>query len=93
MTTTEQDETVERTNKLIESVRDVEDLALEAVLNLLEPVNGTFPDVNSEDEPRRKIIDSAFKMTEPMFGASTQLVDGVVRATSSAPNCAGGSSK
>src|SRR5664280_3026408 len=43
MTTAEQDETVERTNKLIESVRDVEDSALEAVRKLLEPVNRSVP--------------------------------------------------
>lgn len=49
--------------------------------------------MNSEDEHRRKIIDSAFKMTEQMVGASTQLIEGIVRATSSAPNCTGGSPK
>ena len=93
MTTAEQDETVERMYKLIESARDVEDSALEAVQRLLEPVNGVFPDVSSEDEPRRKIIDSAFKMTEQMAGASTQLVVGVVKANSSALNSTGSSSK
>jgi hypothetical protein len=49
--------------------------------------------VSSEDEPRRKIIDSAFKMTEQMAGASTQLVVGVVKANSSALNSTGSSSK
>ncbi|MGO8872938.1 MAG: hypothetical protein ACLQPH_16350 [Acidimicrobiales bacterium] len=93
MTTTEQDETTERTNKIIKSVRDAEDSALESVRKFLDTVNGVFPDVNAEDGPRRKIIDSAFKMTEQLVGASTQLAEKVVKAVSSAPTSASGSSK
>ena len=93
MATTEQDETAERTNKLIESVRNAEDSALEAVREFLDTVNGVFPDVNAEDGPRRKIIDSAFKMTEQLVGASTQLAEKVVKVASSAPKSARGSSK
>ena len=84
MATTEQDETAERTNKLIESVRNAEDSALEAVREFLDTVNGVFPDVNAEDGPRRKIIDSAFKMTEQLVGASTQLAAKVIKVASCA---------
>lgn len=93
MATTEQDETAERTNKLIESVRNAEDSALEAVREFLDTVNGVFPDVNAEDGPRRKIIDSAFKMTEQLVGASTQLAAKVIKVASCAPKGARGSSK
>jgi hypothetical protein len=93
MTTTEQDETAERTNKLIESVRNAEDSALEAVREFLDTVNGVFPDTNAEDGPRRKIIDSAFKMTEQLVGASTQLAERVITVASSVPKSVRGSSK
>lgn len=93
MATTEQDGTVERTNKLIESVRDAEDSALEAVREFVDTVNGVFPDVKAEDGPRRKIIDSAFRMTEQLVGASTHLAEKVVKVASSAPKSASGSSK
>ena len=93
MATTEQDETAQRTHKLIESVRDAEDSALEAVRKFLDTVNGVFPDANAEDGPRRKIIDSAFKMTEQLVGASTQLAEKVVKVASSAPKSVRDSSK
>ena len=36
------------------------------------------------DGPRRKIIDSAFKMTEQLVGASNQLAQRVVKVTEKA---------
>jgi hypothetical protein len=90
--TEKQDEAVERTNGLIESVRDVEDSVLEAVRRFVDTVNGAFPDV-SEDGPRSRIIDSAFKMTEQLVGASTEFAEKIVKTASSAPKRTGSSSK
>ena len=91
MTSTEQG-TVER---IIESGREAEEFALEAVRKFLDTVNGIFPDV-SEDGPRRKIIDSAFKMTEQLLGTSIQAAEKIVKATGEAlaqPKSTSGSSK
>jgi len=90
---TEKGEVTDRADRLIESVRDAEDSALEAVRKFVDTVNGIFPDANAEDGPRRKIIDSAFKMTEQLVGASTQLAEKIVKAASSAPKSTSGSSK
>lgn len=89
---TAHDDIAERTDSLIESVRDVEDSVLDAVRKFVDTVNGAFPDV-SEDGPRRKIIDSAFKMTEQLVGASTEFAEKIVKAASSAPKSTGRSSK
>jgi hypothetical protein len=69
--------------RIIESVDDAEKSALEAVRKFLDTVDGVFPDVNV-DGPRRKIIDSAFKMTEQLVGASNQLARRVVKVTEDA---------
>jgi hypothetical protein len=66
-----------------DSVEDAEQSALEAVRRFLDTVDGVFPKV-SEDRPRRKIIDSAFKMTEQLVGASNQLARRVVKVTEDA---------
>ncbi len=92
MTSTEQGDIVER---IIESGRDAEEFALEAVRKFVDTVNGIFPDV-SEDGPRRKIIDSAFKMTEQLVGTWTQVAEKIVKATGEAltqPRTTTGSSK
>jgi hypothetical protein len=70
-------------NRVIESLRDAEESALEAVRKFVDTVNGVFPDV-SEEGPRRKIIDSAFKMTEQLVGASNDLAQRIVKTTSDA---------
>jgi hypothetical protein len=69
--------------RIIESVEDAEQSALEAVRKFLDSVNGVFRDVN-EDGPRRKIIDAAFKMTEQVVGASNQLARRIVNVTETA---------
>jgi len=69
--------------RIIESGREAEEFALEAVRKFLDTVNGIFPDV-SEDGPRRKIIDSAFKMTEELAGSWTQAAEKIVKATGEA---------
>jgi len=90
--TSTQPGTVER---IIESGREAEEFALEAVRKFLDTVDGIFPDV-SEDGPRRKIIDSAFKMTEQLVGTWTQVAEKIVKATGDAlaqPKSSSGSSK
>lgn len=87
----ENGDTVEPRNGLIESVRDVEDSVIEAVRRFVDTVNGAFPDV-SEDGPRHRIIESAFKMTEQLVGASTEFAEKILRAASSAPKSTRGSS-
>gem|GEM_PF-7099806 len=71
MTPTEKSGTVER---IIESGREAEEFALEAVRNFLDTVDNILPDVGQEG-PRRKIIDSAFKMTEQLVDTWTQLAE------------------
>jgi hypothetical protein len=83
MISTERERIVESTNKIIVSVRDAEELALEAVRKFVDTVNGILPDVR-DDGPRRKIIDSAVKMTEALVGASTDLAQKIVTASSDA---------
>jgi len=68
---------------IVNSVEEAENSALEAVRGFLDTVDGVFPKV-SEDGPRRKIIDSAFKMTEQLVGASNQLARRVVKVTEDA---------
>ncbi len=76
MTNTDESVSVDR---LMGSVRDAEESGLEAVRKFVETVNGFFPDL-TEDGPRRKIIDSAFKMTEELVGASTNLAEKIMKA-------------
>lgn len=52
-------------SQIIESAREAEQVALDAVKRFLDTVDSVFPDV-SQDGPRRKIIDSAFKLTEQL---------------------------
>ena len=66
--------------RLIETIEDAEHTSLEAVRNFLEAVNGVFPDL-SEDGPRRRIIDSAFKMTEQLVGAANRLAQNILDVT------------
>ena len=83
MANTQQRAAVEGAHRVIESVREAEESALEAVRKFVDTVDGIFPSV-SDDGPRRKIIDSAFKMTEQVVGASAQLAQKVVKATGDA---------
>ena len=71
MTPKEKSGTVER---MIESGREAEEVALEALRKFLDTVDGVFPDVGQEG-PRRKIIDSAIKMTEQLVDTWTQLAE------------------
>ncbi|HZM57757.1 MAG TPA: hypothetical protein VFC03_22335 [Acidimicrobiales bacterium] len=55
-------------DRIIESLRGAETAALEAVRKFLDTVNGVLPDMNADEGPRKRIIDSAFKMTEQLVG-------------------------
>jgi hypothetical protein len=83
MTKTEQATREPGLIRIVDSVEDAEQSALEAVRKFLDTVDGVFPKV-SEDGPRRKIIDSAFKMTEQLVGASNQLARRVVKVSEDA---------
>jgi hypothetical protein len=73
-------------DRVIESFSEAGDTALEAVRKFLDTVNGVFPDVSADGAPRKKIIDSAFKMTEQLVATSTQLAERIVKASRDALN-------
>ena len=77
-------------DRVIESFRDTGNNALESVRKFLDTVNGAFPDVGADNGPRQRIIDSAFKMTEQLVGASTQLAEKIVKASQDALGSEGG---
>ncbi len=81
MTSTESSHVVEGTSRVIESVRHAEENALEAVRRFVDTVDSVFPDLG-QDGPRRRIIDSAFKMTQELVGTSTELAETILKATS-----------
>ncbi len=72
------------TTRLIDTIEHAEHASLEAVRNFLDTVNGVFPHLGEDDGPRRKIIDSAFKMTEQLVTTSTGLAKSVLDATEKA---------
>lgn len=74
----------EGADRILESFQDAGNSALESVRKFLDTVNGVFPDMSSDDGPRKKIIDSAFKMTEQLVGTSTQLAERIVKASQAA---------
>ena len=59
--------------QVIDSFASAEKAAIEAVRNFVETVNRTLPDVGEDGGTRQQIIDSAFKMTEQLVGASNEL--------------------
>jgi len=83
MTKTEPETKPDNAATLIESIQDLEQSALEAVRKFVDTVDGQFPDVR-ENGPRRKIIDSAFKMAEQMVHASNKLARNIVSVTENA---------
>jgi hypothetical protein len=60
-------------DRIIELIQDAGDSALDTVRRFRDTVNGVFPDVGIDGGARKKIIDSAFKMTEQIVGTSSQL--------------------
>jgi hypothetical protein len=72
--------------RLIETIENAERVSLEAVRNFLDTVDRVFPDLDGDERPRRKIIDSAFKMTEQLVGSSTRLAQNILDVTEKALN-------
>jgi hypothetical protein len=69
--------------RIIGSIEDAEHSALEAVRKFVDTVDGAFPALG-DDAPRRKIIDSAFRMVEQLVGATNQLATNIVDVTEKA---------
>ena len=67
------------TTRLIETVERAENVSLEAVRKFLDTVNGAFP--HGEDGPRRRIIDSAFEMTEKLVNNWTGVAKNILAET------------
>ena len=74
----------EGATRVIDTIDHAERVSLEAVRNFLDSVDSVLPDVGGDDRPRRKIIDSAFKMTEQLVGASTRMAQNILDATEKA---------
>jgi len=72
------------TTRLIDTIEHAEHASLEAVRSFLDTVNGVFPRLGGDDGPRRKIIDSAFKMTEQLVSTSTGLAKNILDVTEKA---------
>jgi hypothetical protein len=70
----------EGADRVITSVARAEKTAIDSVRDFVETVNRAFPDVGDDGGPRQQIIDSAFKMTEQLVGASNELAHRVVKA-------------
>ena len=68
----------EGADRVIESVARAEKTAIKAVRDFVETVNRTFADGDKDSSRRQQIIDSAFKMTEQLVGASNELAHRVV---------------
>jgi len=77
MTTTH---ATEEQPRLINSIEEAEKSSLEAVRKFVDTVDGAFPGFG-DDGPRRRIIDSAFRMTEQLVGASNRLAQNVLDMT------------
>ncbi len=76
--------TKEDGTRLVDSIERAEHVSLESVRRFLDNVNSVFPEPASDGGPRRKIIDSAFKMTEELVGAANQLARNVLDVTEKA---------
>jgi hypothetical protein len=71
-------------DRLIESLAGAEKSAFEAVRKFLDTVDDAFPHLGEGGGQRQKIIDSAFKMTEELVGASNQLAQRLVKVGATA---------
>ena len=66
--------------QVIDAVERGEKEALEAVRRFVDTVDSAFP-ADGETGPRRKIIDSAFRMVEQVLKASNDFAQNITRAT------------
>ncbi len=70
-------------DRLVETVEHADNTSLEAIRKFVDTVNSAFPELR-EDGPRRKIIDSAFEMTEKLVSTSTRLAQNIFDTTQKA---------
>ena len=69
-----------RNARIIDSIQATEKTSLEAVRRFLDTVDEAFPHL-SDEKPRRKIIDSAFEMTEHLVASATRFAQDIVNIT------------
>ncbi|MGO9344083.1 MAG: hypothetical protein ACLP6E_16465 [Acidimicrobiales bacterium] len=74
-------QTKEKDSRLIDSIEHAEQVSLKAVRSFVESVDDAFPHLGGDDSPRRRIIGSAFKMTEELVGAANRLAQEVLDVT------------
>jgi hypothetical protein len=72
------------TTRLVDTIGDAEHTSLEAVRKFVDTVDSVFPHLGGDDGPRRKIIDSAFEMTEQLVAASTRFAQNFLDGTQKA---------
>ena len=82
MTSPERGPMVEGADQVIESVRDAEQFAIDAVRKFVDAVDSIFPDLSQG--ARRKIIDAAFRLTEHLLSAWTQAAEEMMKAAGGA---------
>lgn len=75
--------TEEGSSRLFEKIEEAEHSSLEAVRKFLDTVDEALPAVG-KDQSRRKIIDSAFQMTEHLVSTSTELARNIFDLTEKA---------
>ena len=92
MATTTKADTGSEATRIIGSIEDAEHSALEAVRKFVDTVDGAFHGIG-EGGPRRKIIDSAFKMVEQLLGATNELATSIVDVTEKAMKESGEAAK
>lgn len=68
--------------RVVESLKTGETSALEAVHKFVDTVSSAVPDLGAEDGPRKKIIDSAFKMTEQLVATANDVARQLMNALS-----------
>ena len=71
------------TTRIFDTIEQVEQASLTAARKFVDTIDGAIPAIG-DDGPRRKIIDSAFKMTEQLVSASTRIAQNIVDATEKA---------
>jgi DNA-binding protein HU-beta len=66
--------------RVMEALQGAERAAIEAVRKFLDAVDGALPHTLTDARSRKRIIDSAFKMTEEFVGTSNDVVQRLVKA-------------
>ena len=67
--------------RLMDTIEEAGTTSLEAIRRFADTVDSVFPHLGADEGPRRKMIDSAFKMTEQLVSASTRLAQRILELT------------